>query len=108
MIPQWFGEEVLTILPLLALMYLFTTQLKMGRRWSIVLAWLVAALSFGLLHLPSYDWNFIQCVVVIGTARLVLTLPYIMTKNIWVSTGAHILNDWFLFGFSFLGSTAST
>jgi len=36
--------------------------------------------------------------VIIGGARLVLTLPYVMTKNIWVSTGAHIINDWTLFG----------
>jgi membrane protease YdiL (CAAX protease family) len=38
----------------------------------------------------------VQCVVVIGSARLVLTLAYVWTKNIWVSTGAHIINDWSL------------
>jgi membrane protease YdiL (CAAX protease family) len=70
----------------------------MGRKAAIIVAWLVSALVFGLLHLPTYEWNVIQCVVVIGTARLVLSLPWIMTKNIWVSTGAHILNDWMLFG----------
>ena len=37
-----------------------------------------------------------QCLVVIGSARLVLTWAYVWTKNIWVSTGAHILNDWAL------------
>jgi hypothetical protein len=34
--------------------------------------------------------------VVIGSARMVLTLPWILTKNIWVSTGAHIINDWLI------------
>ena len=34
---------------------------------------------------------------VIGSARLVLTLAYIKTKNIWVSYGAHLINDWTLF-----------
>ncbi|WP_412705586.1 hypothetical protein [Aeromonas rivipollensis] len=33
----------------------------------------------------------------IGTARIVLLSGYIITKNIWVSTGAHIINDWLLF-----------
>jgi membrane protease YdiL (CAAX protease family) len=31
-------------------------------------------------------------------ARLILTWAYIRTKNIWVSTGAHIINDWVLLG----------
>jgi membrane protease YdiL (CAAX protease family) len=35
----------------------------------------------------------VQALVGIGAARLVLTLAYIRTKNIAVSTGAHILND---------------
>jgi len=34
----------------------------------------------------------------------VLTLPWIMTKNIWVSTGAHIVNDWLLFTMSLFGA----
>jgi membrane protease YdiL (CAAX protease family) len=39
----------------------------------------------------------VQCFLVIGTARLVLLTGYIVTKNIWVSTGAHIINDWLTF-----------
>ncbi|WP_439487097.1 CPBP family intramembrane glutamic endopeptidase [Blastomonas fulva] len=61
-------------------------------------AWLVSAIIFALLHLPTYNWNIVQCVVVIGSARFVLTLAYVWTKNIWVSTGAHIINDWTLIG----------
>jgi membrane protease YdiL (CAAX protease family) len=47
-------------------------------------------------------------VLVIGVARMVLTLPWIMTKNIWVSTGAHIINDWSLFGLALLGAGLAT
>jgi hypothetical protein len=102
--PQLLGEEVITILPFLALLTLFTRRLGNGRRAAILWAWLLSALFFGLIHLPTYDWNLIQCVVIIGTARLVLTLPWIMTKNLWVSTGAHILNDWTLFSMQLLGA----
>ncbi|GAA1805491.1 hypothetical protein GCM10009749_12000 [Agromyces neolithicus] len=28
-------------------------------------------------------------------ARIALTLAFIRTKNLWVSAGAHIINDWF-------------
>jgi membrane protease YdiL (CAAX protease family) len=103
-IPQLFGEEVITLLPFLALLQVFTRGLGLGRKGAIIGAWLVSSVIFGLIHLPTYDWNLIQCLVIIGTARMVLTLPWIMTKNIWVSTGAHILNDWLLLGVGLLGA----
>lgn len=101
-LPQLLGEEVLTILPFLAFMYLLFGFLKLSRKASIVLAWLACAILFAAVHLPTYGWNFIQCLLIIGSARLVLLLAYLTTKNIWVSTGAHIINDWTLFGFAIL------
>jgi membrane protease YdiL (CAAX protease family) len=101
---QLLGEEVISILPFLALLTLFTQRLGAGRRSAIVAAWLLSALLFGLAHLPTYGWNVTQAVLIIGTARLVLTLPWIMTKNLWVSTGAHVLNDWVLMSMGLLGS----
>jgi membrane protease YdiL (CAAX protease family) len=103
-LPQLLGEELLTMLPFLALLAVLPRWLGVGRKGAIVGAWLISALLFGLLHLPTYDWNLVQCVVVIGTARLVLTLPWILTKNVWVSTGAHIINDWLLFTVGLVGA----
>ena len=103
-VPQLFGEEVVTILPFLALLTLLSSRFGVGRKGAIVGAWLISSLLFGLIHLPTYDWNLIQCIVIIGTARMVLTLPWILTKNIWVSTGAHITNDWLLFSMILLGA----
>lgn len=103
-LPQLLGEEILTLLPFLALLQWFTKSLGIGRKAAILGAWLVSSLIFGLIHLPTYDWNWIQCIVVIGTARMVLTLPWIMTKNLWVSTGAHIVNDWVLFAMPLIGA----
>ena len=104
-IPQLLGEELITILPFLAILSVCTQYLGCGRKLAILLAWLLSAVLFGMAHLPTYHWNWIQCLLVIGSARLVLTLPWIMTKNIWVSTGAHILNDWLLFALSLLGAS---
>jgi uncharacterized protein len=103
-VPQLFGEEVVTILPFLALLHVLSNRFGVGRRGAIVGAWLISSLLFGLIHLPTYDWNLIQCIVIIGSARMMLTLPWILTKNIWVSTGAHITNDWLLFSMSLLGA----
>lgn len=105
---QLFGEEVFTILPFLAILAFCHGKLGLSRRGAIILAWLGSAVLFGLAHLPTYDWHVAQALIGVGTARLVLTLPYIMTKNLWVSTGAHILNDWAIFGLPLLlGSAAA-
>lgn len=54
-------------------------------------------LVFGALHLPTYDWHSAHSLLVIGTARLVLTAPFLITRNIWSSYTAHLTNDWSLF-----------
>jgi hypothetical protein len=93
-LPQLVGEELLTILPFLALLWLGTRVLGLGRRAAILLGLIGSSLIFAAAHLPTYDWHWAQCFGVIGTARLILTLAYIWTRNLWVSAGAHILNDW--------------
>ncbi|MDO3380604.1 CPBP family intramembrane glutamic endopeptidase [Gilvimarinus algae] len=103
-LPQLFGEEILTVLPFLAVLYVAHDRLNFTRTQSVLLAWLISSVLFGLVHLPTYNWNLIQCLLVIGSARLVLSLAYIRTKNIWVSTGAHIINDWTIFGIVLLSS----
>ncbi len=107
-LPQLLGEELLTVLPLLAMASFLHLRLKWSRFWSLALAWVLSALWFGLVHLPTYDWNFLQCVVIIGSARLVLSLAFLKTGNLWVSTGAHVINDWTMFlGVMLLGGMAA-
>jgi membrane protease YdiL (CAAX protease family) len=101
---QLVGEEVLTILPMLAVLHLLVARTGLGRAAAVRWAWIVSAVLFGLVHLPTYQWDFAQCLIIIGTARLVLSLAYIKTKNLWVSAGAHILNDWILILMNVLGS----
>ncbi|UGT58046.1 CPBP family intramembrane glutamic endopeptidase [Nocardia asteroides] len=95
---QLVGEEVFTVIPFLAVLYFAVAKAGLSRRNAILLAWLVSSLWFAAAHLPTYDWNFAQAFLVIGGARIILTLAYIRTKNLAVSAGAHIINDWTLFG----------
>lgn len=97
LIPMLFGEELITIIPFLVILQFATKNLKLSRKQAITIAWIVSAIIFGALHLKTYNWNIIHAIVGIGIARLVLTLPYIKTKNIWISTFVHVLNDWCLF-----------
>ncbi len=91
---QLVGEEVFTLLPFLAVLYLLFAKGGLSRRAAVVLAWIASALWFGAAHLPTYDWNVAQAFLVIGSARIAFTLAFIRTKNLWVAAGAHILSDW--------------
>lgn len=98
---QLVGEEVLTILPLLAVLWLCVSRLGLSRRTGVIIAVVVSTVWFAALHLPTYNWNVLQCIVTIGSARIVLTIAYLVTRNLWVSSIAHIINDWTLFLVSF-------
>jgi membrane protease YdiL (CAAX protease family) len=105
---QLVGEELITVVPFLAVLTLATGAPKMPRAGGILLAWAVSSAIFAALHLPTYQWHVVQTMLVIGTARLLLTVPYLITKNLWSSTIAHIANDWALFGLAILLTAAAT
>ncbi len=107
-IPQLIGEELVSIIPFLAILSVLTRNTSVSRRSAVVIAWLVTAVWFAAIHLPTYNWNVLQCLLLIGVARLVLTLAYIKTRNLWVSAGAHIINDWMTFGLAIVGAAVST
>ncbi|MFD6137821.1 type II CAAX prenyl endopeptidase Rce1 family protein [Isoptericola sp. NPDC060257] len=71
--------------------------LHLSRRSSLMLAVVVSTLLFAALHLPTSGWN-VQCVLVIGTARVILLVPYLLTKNLAASATVHMVDDWALFG----------
>lgn len=103
---QLLGEELVTLLPFLVL--LTALQRTALKPWvAMGVTWLATSLMFGALHLPTYGWNFAQALLVIGAARLVLTGVYVLTKNVWASTIAHIGNDWLLFTMAMLTATHS-
>lgn len=91
---QLIGEELTTILPLLAVLWLCVSRFGMSKRTGIIIAVIVSTLWFSALHLQTYNWNILQCLGIIGTARIVLTISFLVTRNLWVSAGAHIINDW--------------
>jgi len=99
---QLFGEEFLAVLPFLAILHFMTVKLNVNRKTVIIIAWITSSIIFGLLHLSTYNWNIIQCIFVIGGSRLLLTLSYIQTKNIWVSYFVHYFYDMLVFTVAFL------
>jgi membrane protease YdiL (CAAX protease family) len=96
LVPQLLGEELLTVLPFLALLAWLRRRLPLAV--AVVLAALGAVLLFSAAHLPTYDWNLVQCFVVVGAGRVVLLAGYLTTRSVWVSAAAHLLTDWALLG----------
>lgn len=91
------GEELITIIPFLSLLFIFFKSGKITRKKAILLSWIITAVLFGAFHLSTYNWNIYQAVIGIGIIRLILTYAYIKTKNLWVSMIVHIANDWIIF-----------
>jgi membrane protease YdiL (CAAX protease family) len=79
----------------------------MRRGPAVAIAWVATALAFGALHLPTYQWHFGQALLVIGSARLVLTAVYLLTRNLWASTLAHVVNDWSIMALAMLAAVGS-
>jgi membrane protease YdiL (CAAX protease family) len=104
--PQILGEELITIIPFIALLTFLSVRCGLSRKVAILGAWIGSAALFGLLHLSTYQWHLGQVLLIIGTARLVLTIPYLITKNIWSSTIAHITNDWLIFAVVLVAGSA--
>lgn len=93
---QLIGEELVTVIPFLGTLAL-ASHLGVRRSASVVVAAVAAALVFAAMHFPTYQWHVLQTVIIIGSARLVLLGAYLLTRNLWASVIAHILNDWILF-----------
>ncbi len=91
---QLVGEELFGIFPFLAVLWLCVKHLHISRKIGILIALVVSGILFGAAHLPTYDWHWAQSLIGIGSARIILTLAYVATRNLWVSAGAHIINDW--------------
>uniref|UniRef100_UPI0005A9D1DA CPBP family intramembrane glutamic endopeptidase n=1 Tax=Faecalimicrobium dakarense TaxID=1301100 RepID=UPI0005A9D1DA len=96
MIPMLLGEELVTIIPFLIILQFSYKNSKISRKKAIVMSWIISSLLFAAIHLPTYNWNIIQAIVGIGIVRMIITYPYIKTKNIWISFFVHVLNDWIL------------
>lgn len=96
-LPQLFGEELVTLIPFLAALDLAHRRWGLSRRTAILLAWVLSSVLFGLLHLPTYGWKLGQVLAIIAVARLILSLPYLITKTLWASTITHVIHDWLTF-----------
>lgn len=90
---QIMGEACLSIL-------LFTLLYKaLNRAWGrsapwvrSLVAWLVSAFLFGMMHLPTYGWNFLQCLVIFFSLFLGFA-AFVATRSWTILFLSHLLYD---------------
>lgn len=90
---QIMGEACLSIL-LFALLYK-----ALNRAWGRsdpwvrpLVAWLVSAFLFGMPHLPTYRWNFLQCLVIFFSLFLGFA-AFVATRSWTILFLSHFLYD---------------
>lgn len=89
---QLIGEELFKVSLLLCIMVLIY-HFSNNRKVSVVISTLVVMLVFGLMHLPAYNWSFIQSLVLIGLSTIFDLFPYLKTKNVTNSYIVHLMID---------------
>lgn len=87
---QLIFEEIQFVIPFLFIYNMFRDR---NRTLALILAWLISSEIFGLLHLQTYSYNLVQCMVMIPAVRFGITYSYVKTKNLFVAYVVHFLWD---------------
>lgn len=91
-IPMLLGEELITIVLLIIIVNLLG-----GTRKGLIVAVIASTLIFGFLHLPTYNWNFVQVLFIIAVARIPFTLASLRSDSLYTGLLIHITYDWIIF-----------
>lgn len=91
-LPMLLGEELLTMVILIII-----ANLMGGTKKAVLIGVTISTLVFALLHLPTYDWNILQCLLIIGAARIPFTLATLRSNSIWAGYAVHVAYDWTAF-----------
>ncbi len=87
------GEEILFFSTFFLVLSFFAKQSTVKHYVSFAISGLLACLIFGLAHLWTYDFNIIQCLIVIGLPSMMHVVLYVKTKNIFATYTSHIVYD---------------
>ncbi len=89
---QLFFEELVAVLSFV-LVYQLLAQRGLSHKACLLLALIFSVLLAAAVHIPTYNFNVVQSLLVIGGARLGLGIAYAHSKNFWIAYLAHLLYD---------------
>ncbi|MGM0338879.1 CPBP family glutamic-type intramembrane protease [Enterococcus sp. AZ007] len=91
------GEEVAVAI-LAFPMFGYLNNWAHFKKSAFFLSSLFSSLIFGLAHLPVYNWDWFQCLVVTGLGRIFYNYAWRKSDSLWAGFWVHTLNNWIAFG----------
>lgn len=88
------GEELIVALVTLPVYSFLTTKMAKNKAW--IWALIIGSIFFGILHLPTYGWNWYHAIVVIGLARIPFSVSWKYADSLLGGVFAHVFYDYFL------------
>ncbi|GKQ42402.1 hypothetical protein RD055328_03250 [Companilactobacillus sp. RD055328] len=96
------GEELIVASVALPI-YTWLANTKLSRRDAWIIALIISSVFFGMLHLPTYDWNWYHAIVIIGLVRVPFSIVWRKTDSLLGGILAHIIYDYVLIAIAMLG-----
>lgn len=95
-----FGEEAIK----LSLFFIFFKGWKYNKenKMKYWLSWIIVSILFGLFHLSTYKYNFLQCIFIIGIPSILYGYLWKKTENPFLMWGTHFSYDTILILISLL------
>ncbi|KYG33415.1 CPBP family intramembrane glutamic endopeptidase [Priestia endophytica] len=91
------GEEILFFSTFFLVLSLCLKKNFKKRMLNLYVSILFSCLVFGLAHLWTYDFNIVQCLIVIGLPSAIKVILYLWSKNLWCTYLQHFMYDFIVF-----------
>ncbi|MCQ6288956.1 hypothetical protein [Bacillus cereus] len=98
---QLLGENLMFVV-FFFFWYKCITCIKKENTAIVLLAMLVAGITFGMMHLTAYHFNVLQCILLVGMPAAMHLLWFVHTRNIHMAYWLHVYYDLIIIYWSFM------
>ncbi|EOO23528.1 hypothetical protein IIU_07024 [Bacillus cereus VD133] len=99
---QLFGENIMFI-SFLLFWYKCMTYTKIKSQGMVIGSIILAGITFGMMHLTAYQFNFLQCILIIGITASLQLVWFAEYKNAHMAFWLHVYYDLILILWGVLG-----
>ncbi|MGM0214842.1 CPBP family glutamic-type intramembrane protease [Enterococcus sp. AZ109] len=89
------GEELATAAVTFPIFHYLTKKVTLNQ--AFLISSILSSIFFGMIHLPTYQWNWYQCIVVIGLTRIPFNYAWKSADSLRGGFYAHIIYDYIIF-----------
>ncbi|WP_257155475.1 hypothetical protein [Bacillus cereus] len=99
---QLLGENIMFI-SFLLFWYKCMKYIKISNKMIVITSILLAGITFGMMHLTAYQFNVLQCVLIIGIPATTHLLLFAKYRNVHMAYWLHVYYDLILILWGVLG-----